>query len=88
MDPGAEGFFSRVICAGHGSIGSIPLNPVIVLLAQSAASCAGTEDGQGMVEYGLIVALISIVVLVALSLVGGNIANAMNLISSTMANSM
>ncbi len=33
------------------------------------------ESGQGMVEYGLIIALIAVVVVVALVALGGNIKN-------------
>ena len=33
------------------------------------------EEGQGMVEYGLIIALVAIVVIVALSILGPKIAN-------------
>ncbi len=33
------------------------------------------EDGQAMAEYGLILALIAVVVLVALTLLGTNISN-------------
>jgi pilus assembly protein Flp/PilA len=36
------------------------------------------ENGQGMVEYGLIIALIAIVVIAALSLLGPKIANMFN----------
>lgn len=34
---------------------------------------AGNRKGQGMVEYGLIVALIAVVVIVALTLMGTNL---------------
>ncbi|MDP4120099.1 MAG: Flp family type IVb pilin [Bacillota bacterium] len=37
-----------------------------------------SEDGQGMVEYGLIIALIAIVVIVALVTLGPKIANMFN----------
>lgn len=33
------------------------------------------EEGQGMVEYGLIIALVSIVVIVALTALGGGLNN-------------
>ncbi|MEA5050181.1 MAG: Flp family type IVb pilin [Oscillospiraceae bacterium] len=36
------------------------------------------ESGQGMVEYGLIIALIAVVVIVALTALGGNVKNIFN----------
>jgi pilus assembly protein Flp/PilA len=42
------------------------------------------EDGQGLVEYALILALIAIVAIAALTLLGGNITSAL----STIANSL
>ena len=33
------------------------------------------EQGQGMVEYGLIIALVAVVVIAALALLGGKITN-------------
>lgn len=42
------------------------------------------EDGQGMVEYGLILALIAVVVIVILNLVGTNISQSFSTIHSTM----
>jgi len=33
------------------------------------------EDGQGMVEYGLIIALVAVVAIVGLTLVGKNLSN-------------
>ena len=39
------------------------------------------ENGQGMVEYGLIIALIAVVVIVALTAVGGKVEDIFNEIS-------
>ncbi|MBO8128024.1 MAG: Flp family type IVb pilin [Peptococcaceae bacterium] len=36
------------------------------------------EKGQGMAEYGLILALVAVVVIGALTLLGGNIKNVLN----------
>jgi pilus assembly protein Flp/PilA len=44
------------------------------------------ENGQGMVEYALIVALIAIVVIVALVFVGGVVKNKMNNVGNTLEN--
>ena len=40
------------------------------------------ENGQGMVEYGLIIALIAIVVIAALTILGPKIADLFNKVSS------
>lgn len=42
------------------------------------------EGGQGMVEYGLILALIAVVVIAALLILGPKIANQYNNISNSM----
>ena len=42
------------------------------------------EDGQTMIEYGLIVALISIVAILTLTTVGGNIKNVFNSIAGKL----
>ncbi len=42
------------------------------------------ESGQGMVEYGLIIALIAVVVAVALGPLGNTIANMFNGLSSAI----
>lgn len=44
----------------------------------------GSKKGQGMVEYGLILALVAIVVIGALTLVGGQIGNIFNNVASTL----
>ncbi len=43
-----------------------------------------TEDGQGMVEYGLIIALIAVVVIVALTPLGTDIKNIFTGVSSSL----
>lgn len=45
---------------------------------------ANEESGQGMVEYGLIIALVSIVVIAALTLVGGKLTELFNKIANTL----
>lgn len=42
------------------------------------------EDGQGMVEYGLIIGLIAVVVIVALTLLGGKIAGMFNKVNENL----
>lgn len=42
------------------------------------------EDGQGLVEYGLIIALVALVVVAALTLIGGNLTNKFNEIASSL----
>ena len=45
---------------------------------------ARKEKGQGLVEYALIIVLVSIVVIAALLLLGPQISNIFNAISSTL----
>jgi pilus assembly protein Flp/PilA len=52
----------------------------------SASVAARRGEGQGLVEYALIIALASIVVIVALMLVGGNINNLFNSIGASVGN--
>lgn len=42
------------------------------------------EEGQGLVEYGLIIALVALVVVAALTLIGGNLTNKFNEIASSL----
>jgi len=42
------------------------------------------EEGQGLVEYALILVLIAVVVIAALSALGGNIANLFNRLANTI----
>lgn len=43
------------------------------------------REGQGLVEYALIIVLVSIVVIVLLSLLGGTIGNVFSRISTSLA---
>ncbi len=43
-----------------------------------------SEDGQGMVEYGLIIALVAVVVIAGLTLLGGNVGNKFNQIADNL----
>ena len=45
---------------------------------------ANEESGQGMVEHGLIIALVSIVVIAALTLVGGKLTAIFQKIANTL----
>jgi pilus assembly protein Flp/PilA len=42
------------------------------------------EEGQGMVEYGLIIALVAIAVIATLFLLGGNLANLFSTIATNV----
>ncbi len=53
-------------------------------VSKVAAWQAREEEGQGLAEYGLILALIAIVCIGALTLLGGNIANALNNVAGSI----
>ena len=42
------------------------------------------EKGQGVIEYGLIIVLVAVVVLAALTLVGGNVKNILTTVSGNL----
>ena len=42
------------------------------------------EEGQGMVEYGLIIALVAIIVIAGISLLGKNIGNLFNTVANNI----
>ena len=42
------------------------------------------EEGQGLVEYALIIALVAIALIVALQLLGGSIGNTLRNVSTTL----
>ena len=42
------------------------------------------EEGQGMVEYGLIIALVAIIVIAGITLLGKNIGNLFNTVANNI----
>ncbi|MBA4347356.1 MAG: Flp family type IVb pilin [Clostridiales bacterium] len=42
------------------------------------------EEGQGMVEYGLIIALVAVVVIAAIALLGNGVSNTFNTITNKL----
>ena len=57
----------------------------IVNLIKNFLGWNDEEEGQGLVEYGLIIVLVSIVVVVALSTMGGQLNNVFNNITKALA---
>jgi pilus assembly protein Flp/PilA len=55
-----------------------------VIFLKKVLSVLKNEKGQGMVEYGLIIALVSIAVIVAITALGGNLNNIFNTINNTL----
>jgi pilus assembly protein Flp/PilA len=51
---------------------------------ESAAISAGEEDGQGLAEYALILALIAIVAIIALIFLGGQIQTILSNVSNSI----
>jgi len=56
-------------------------NALVALVTKIQAQ---REEGQGLAEYGLILALVSIVAITALTLLGGNIADAMDQVAGSI----
>ena len=54
------------------------------LLVSLLGYSANNEEGQTMIEYGLIVALISIVAILTLTTVGGNIKDVFNSVAGKL----
>ena len=60
------------------------MDKVQLLIARLLGYGAEDEEGQTMIEYGLIVALISIVAILTLTTVGGNIKDVFNSIAGKL----
>lgn len=53
-------------------------------VSKVAAYQIAKEEGQGLAEYGLILALIAVVCIAALTLLGTNIASALNKVAGSI----
>jgi pilus assembly protein Flp/PilA len=60
------------------------MEKIQLFLAWLTAGLPEREEGQTMIEYGLIVALISIVAILTLTTVGGNIQDVFNSIAGNL----
>ena len=60
------------------------MDKVQELLVRLLGYSADNEEGQTMIEYGLIVALISIVAILTLTTVGGNIKDVFNSVAGKL----
>ena len=50
----------------------------------AAASLRSREEGQTMVEYGVILAVITLAVIAAITLLAGNVSNALNAVANVL----
>ena len=81
VDPGGTAIFTSVVHSFE-KLNSYALK--IYARSQDSSNRFAREDGQTMIEYGLIVALISIVAIITLTTVGGNINDVFNSISGKL----
>jgi pilus assembly protein Flp/PilA len=88
MQPQAEGIAS--IHRGAARIGDIIMVDRVTAVSERIRAgfdqLNSREDGQGMVEYALILVLISIVVIVILTTLGHNVNNVFSNISHGLSN--
>jgi len=57
---------------------------MFVLIRQVAAAHLGTDDGQGLAEYALILALIAIVAIIALIFLGTQISSILSTVGDSL----
>jgi len=50
----------------------------------AAASLRSREEGQTMAEYGVILAVITLAVIAAITLLAGNVSNALNAVANVL----
>ena len=57
---------------------------IMASIYNAFASVRDREEGQALVEYALILALVSVVSIAALTLLGGNISNILNQVAGSV----
>jgi pilus assembly protein Flp/PilA len=60
------------------------LETIMASIYNAFASMRDREEGQALVEYALILALVSVVSIAALTLLGGNISNILNQVAGSV----
>jgi pilus assembly protein Flp/PilA len=60
------------------------LSDLYLRVRESVVRAKDEEEGQGMVEYALILVLIAVVVIVILTVVGHNVSNTFSTISNSL----
>jgi pilus assembly protein Flp/PilA len=60
------------------------LETIMTSIFNVFASMRDREEGQALVEYALILALVSVVSIAALTLLGGNITNILNQVANAV----
>lgn len=82
--PRRMGFFILPFTLSVGAISNNKEVNRVIMLTLWMKQLLKKEDGQGLVEYGLIIALVALVVVAALTLIGGNLTNKFNEIASSL----
>jgi pilus assembly protein Flp/PilA len=54
------------------------------IAAEAARALRRGEEGQTMAEYGIVLAVITLAVIAAITLLGGNISNAINSVANVL----
>ena len=64
------------------------MSELILKLTNVWNSAIEREEGQGLVEYALILVLVSIVAIAALTLIGGNVNTVLETVANTLGNAI
>lgn len=60
------------------------MNPMMMFISRLLSRLSGDKDGQALVEYALILALVAVVVIVVLHFLGGSVSNTLNNVGSAV----